>query len=203
MTSLVGSTLLNTFFVKILQIDKTIAFITTLWTFAIINYFFIGWIVRGVRAQAKEQPKMVADARKAAKDAQRAIAESRKKEQAKAKMVEAKMKAKADQARLKVKALEERAKAKDELDKQKAKEKALREKERLNKMTEKEKADARKKAKTKVNEVGNRQKTAAKQVIKSRGGGNRDVRFRACLDSKEILHSFVLSVGKGVNIDDE
>lgn len=190
MTSLVGSTLLNTFFNKTLKIDKTTAFITTLWTFAIINYFFIGWIVRRVRAQTKEQPKMVVDARKAAKDAQRAIAESRKKEQAKAKMVEAKMKAKADQARLKVKALEERAKAKAEFDKQKDKEKALREKER-------------KKAKTKVNEVGNRQKTAAKKVIKSRGGGNRDVRFRACLDSREILHSFVLSVGKGVNVDDE
>lgn len=192
-----GSTLLNTLFVKTLKMNKNVAFITTLWTFAAINYFVIGWIIR--RADEWEAPKVVMDARKAAKDAQRAVAESKKKEQAKAKMVEAKMKAKAEQAKLKAKALEDRAKAKAELDKQKAKEQAQKEKERAKAKAEKLKEEARKKT-TKVKEVGNKasKNSANKTISQARGGS---VRFRASLDSKELLHSFVLSVGDAVNID--
>jgi preprotein translocase subunit SecF len=196
--SLVGSTLLNTLFVKTLKMNKNVAFITTLWTFAAINYFVIGWIIR--RADEWEAPKVVMDARKAAKDAQRAVAESKKKEQAKAKMVEAKMKAKAEQAKLKAKALEDRAKAKAELDKQKAKEQAQKEKELAKAKAEKLKEESRKKTTTKVKEVGNKaSKNSAKKTISQARGGS--VRFRASLDSKELLHSFVLSVGDAVNID--
>ena len=197
MTSLVGSTFLNIFFVKTLFLDKTLSFVLTLWTFAVINYFFIGWIVK--RTADRDAPKAVQDARKAAREAQRAVAEAKKKEQAKAKLVEAKMKERAEQARLKAKALEEKMKAKAELDKQKNREKEFKEKERAKAKEEKLKAEALKKRKTKVKEVGNK-------VVKTRGGGIAasvaPVRFHASLGNKEHLHSFVLSVGKGVEIDE-
>jgi hypothetical protein len=210
MGSLVVSTLLNTLFVKTLKVNKSLAFITTLWTFAAINYFVIGWIVRRAEDEGSA-PKVVMDARKAARDAQRAILESKKKEQAKAKMVEAKMKAKAEQAKLKAKALEERMKAKAELEKAKAKELAQKGKERAQAKAEKlkeeaklkaekRKEDDRRKAKTTVREVGNKaaKHSATKTIVKARGGG---IKFWASLDSKELLHAFVLSVGDAVNVE--
>jgi hypothetical protein len=214
MGSLVGSTLLNTFFVKTLKINKSFAFITTLWTFAAINYFVIGWIVRLAEDQGSVAPKVIMDARKAAKDAQRAILKSKKREQAKAKMVEVKMKAKAEQAKLNAKALEERIKAKAELEKTKAKElaqkekernhaKAIKQKEETKLKAEKLKEDARKKANTKIQEVGNKaaaKNSATKTIVKARGGGG-GIQFWASLDSKELLHAFVLSVGDTVNVE--
>lgn len=203
MSSLVGSTFLNMFFVKTLGLDKTVSFVLTLWTFAVINYFVIGWIVN--KNQESSAPKAVQDARKVALNAQRAIAEAKKKEQAKAKLVEAKMKERAEQARLKAKALEEKMKAKAAMDKQKEKEKALKEKERAKAKAEQEKEQAKKNKKTKVKEVGN--KAANNRAVKTRGGGAygrvTPVRFHTVLGSKECLHSFVLSVGRGVEIDND
>jgi uncharacterized membrane protein YqiK len=212
MGSLVGSTLLNTLFVKTLKMNKSLAFITTLWTFAAINYFVIGWIVRRAEDEGSA-PKVVVDARKAAKDAQRAILESKKKEQARAKMVEAKMKAKAEQAKLKATALEERMRAKAELGKQKAKEHAQKEKERAQLKAEKVKEEAKLKAekakeearntkRPNVREVGNKaaKNSATKTIVKARGGG---IQFWASLDSKELLHAFVLSIGDGVSASAE
>lgn len=197
MSSLVGSTFLNMFFVKTLKLDKTLSFVLTLWTFAVINYFFIGWIIK--LNNDSSQPKAVKDARKAAQAAQRAIVEAKRKEQLKAKLVEAKMKERAQQAKLKAKALEEKMKAKAILDKQKAKEKALKEKERAKLKLEKEKAAAKRKSKTKVKEVGN--KAAANRVARG-GGGMPPIRFHTTLGSRDRLHSFVLSVGRGVEINE-
>mmetsp|Transcript_15154 Transcript_15154/g.27381 ORF Transcript_15154/g.27381 Transcript_15154/m.27381 type:complete len:336 (+) Transcript_15154:62-1069(+) len=207
MSSLIGSTFLNMFFVKTLGIDKTVSFVLTLWTFAVINYFFISWIV-GMQRQ-DVAPKAVQDARQAAKQAQQAIAQAKKKEQAKAKLVEAKMKERAQQAKLKAMALEEKMKAKAEMDKQKAKEKIQKEKERAKQQAEREKENAKKQKQPKIKEVGNK-------AVRTRGGGNArsskqargggggiPVRFHTTLASKDKLHSFVLSVGKGVEIHDE
>jgi hypothetical protein len=44
-TSAVLSTALNGFFLK-MGMDKTVAFVSTLYFFAIINYLVIGWIVK-------------------------------------------------------------------------------------------------------------------------------------------------------------
>jgi FlaA1/EpsC-like NDP-sugar epimerase len=44
-TSAVGSTLLNTFLLK-LGVNRTVAFMATLWIFACINYLWIGYVVR-------------------------------------------------------------------------------------------------------------------------------------------------------------
>lgn len=211
MSSLIGSTFLNMFFVKTLGIDKTISFVLTLWTFAVINYFFISWIV-GMQRRRQDfaPPKAVQDARQAAKQAQQAIAQAKKKEQAKAKLVEAKMKERAQQAKLKAMALEEKMKAKAAMDKQKAKEKIQKEKERAKQQAEREKENAKKQKQPKTKELGNK-------AVRTRGGGDArsskqersggaggiPVRFHTTLASKDKLHSFVLSVGKGVEIHDE
>ena len=199
MSSLIGSTFLNMFFVKTLHMDKTVSFVLTLWTFAVINYFVISWIVATQRQSLA--PKAVQDAHKAAKNAQQAIAQAKKKEQAKAKLVEAKMKERAQQARLKARALEEKMKAKAAMDKQKEQEKMKKEKERANQKAQREKEQAKKRKQTKVKEVGNK-------AVRTRGGGASHtrggipVRFHTTLASKDKLHSFVVSVGKGVEIDE-
>ena len=46
LTGAVGSTILNTLLLKLTPASKTAAFIMTLATFSLINYFWIGWVVQ-------------------------------------------------------------------------------------------------------------------------------------------------------------
>jgi hypothetical protein len=109
-------------------------------------------------------------------------------------------------------ALEEKMKAKAAMDKQKEKEKIQKEKERAKQQAEREKDNARKQKQPKIKEVGNKAVRArggggdarsSKQERGGGGGGGIPVRFHTTLASKDKLHSFVLSVGKGVEIHDE
>ncbi|CAB9500417.1 expressed unknown protein [Seminavis robusta] len=55
-TALIGSTLLNIYLRK--HMPKNVAFVTTLYLFAIINYFVIGWITRqSIKEEAHEPTK--------------------------------------------------------------------------------------------------------------------------------------------------
>ena len=144
MSSLIGSTFLNMFFVKTLDIDKTVSFVLTLWTFAMINYFFIAWIV-GMQRARQALPPSCSGCTQGSQTGKQAIAEAKKKEQAKAKLVEAKMKERAQQAKLKAMALEEKMKAKAAMDKQKAKEKTQEKRNEPKQQAEKEKENAKKK----------------------------------------------------------
>lgn len=127
MVSLIGSTLLNMLFITGLNMNKTLAFIITLWTFAIINYFVIGWMVRkgqetdvpvDAKKRALDLKKKKEDAAKkrAAEMKKKAAAEKKKKaEEVKRKAAEAKRKA----AELKKKQ-EERTKKLEDIKKKQA-----------------------------------------------------------------------------------
>jgi outer membrane biosynthesis protein TonB len=108
-------------------------------------------------------------------------------------------------------ALEEKMKAKAAMDKQKEKEKIQKEKERAKQQAEREKENAKKQKQPKIKEVGNKavrtrgggNARSSQQARGGGGGGGIPVRFHTTLASKDKLHSFVLSVGKGVEIHDE
>lgn len=53
--SALGSTALNAFLLSTGKFNKTAAFIATLWSFSIINYLIIGWIVRASNKSSTEE----------------------------------------------------------------------------------------------------------------------------------------------------
>lgn len=54
-TAAMGSTLLNGLLLQTTSLSKPVAFVVTMWVFALMNYLVLGWIVRRTEARAMQQ----------------------------------------------------------------------------------------------------------------------------------------------------